>query len=190
MKQTIIIHGMPDKEEYHGDFAPSPSNAHWIPWLQKQLNKKDIISQALEMPQPYFPVYEKYIEVFEQMKISTETTLIGHSCGGGFLIRFLSENPTIKPKQVVLVAPWIDLESYLRDQGGKFFDFELDKDLANRIEVHVFISSDDDEPMIDTVNKLKAEVPNIIYHEFTDKGHFTKGDLGTEEFPELLEVLI
>ncbi len=190
MKQTIIIHGMPDKEEYYSYTKPSSSNKHWLPWLQKELAVRDEISQALEMPKPYFPIYKDYVEVFEQMKISNETTLIGHSCGAGFLIRYLSENPNIKPKRVVLVAPWIDLENYLRDQGGTFFDFELDKDLGTRIETHVFISSDDDQAMLDTVNKLKLEVPNIIYHEFTDKGHFTKGDLGTEEFPELLKVLI
>lgn len=181
---------MPGKEEYFGSDMPSPSNAHWIPWIQKELSKKNEISQALEMPKPYFPVYKDYVEIFEQMKISNETTLVGYSCGAGFLIRYLSENPHITPKRVVLVAPWIDLENYLRDQGGTFFDFELDKELGNRLEIHVFISSDDDQVMIDTVNKLKLEVPNIMYHEFTDKGHFTKGDLGTEEFPELLHIIL
>lgn len=189
MKQTIIIHGMPGKEEYFGSDMPSPSNAHWIPWVQKELSKKNEISQALEMPKPYFPIYKDYREVFEQMKISNETTLIGHSCGAGFLIRYLSENANVKPKRVVLVAPWIDLERYLVDQGNNFFNFELDKELGNRLKVHVLISSDDDQAMLDTVNKLKAEVPHIMYHEFADKGHFTKGDLGTEEFPELLEIL-
>jgi len=190
MKQTIIIHGMPDKEEYYSYDKPSSSNKHWLPWLQKELAVRDEISQALEFPKPYFPIYKDYVEVFEQMKVSNETTLVGHSCGAGFLIRYLSENPNVQPKRIVLVAPWIDLESYLRDQGGTFFDFELDKNLGSRTEVHVFISSDDDQVIIDTVDKLKKEVPNIMYHEFTDKGHFTKGDLGTEAFPELLEVIL
>ncbi len=190
MKQTIIIHGMPDKEEYYSYDKPSSSNKHWFPWLQKELAVRDEISQALEMPKPYFPIYKDYVEVFEQMKISNETTLIGHSCGAGFLLRYLSEHLETKPKQVILVAPWTDTENYLRDQGNNFFDFIFDPELGNRTKVHVFISSDDGQAMLDTVNKLKLEVPNIIYHEFTDKGHFTKGDLGTEEFPELLEVLI
>jgi len=189
MKQVIIIHGLPDEEEFYGDVWPSPSNAHWIPWIQKQLNKKDITSQALEMPKPYFPDYKEWSDVFSQMKISNETVLVGHSCGAGFLLRYLSENSSVNPKRVVLVAPWTDMESYLRDQGNDFFDFELGKELGNRTEVHVFISSDDDRSMLDTVNKLKAEVQNIIYHEFTDKGHFTEPDLGTKEFPELLEIL-
>jgi predicted alpha/beta hydrolase family esterase len=190
MKQTIIIHGLPDKEEFYGDEHPSPSNAHWIPWIQKQLNKKDITSQALEMPKPYFPDYQEWSDVFSQMKISNETILVGHSCGGGFLLRYLSENSEIKPKRIVLIVPWIDLEKYLGDQGNGFFDFELDKDLGNRTEIHVFISSDDNQNIINTVDKIKSEIPNVIYHEFTDKKHFTKRHLGTEEFPELLEALL
>lgn len=190
MKQTIIIHGMPDKEEYYSYDKPSSSNKHWFPWLQKELAVRDEISQALEMPKPYFPIYKDYCEVFEQMKISKETTLIGHSCGAGFLLRYLSEHSNVKPKQVILVAPWIDTGNYLRDQGGTFFDFEMDRELGNRTRIHVFISSDDDRPMLNTVNKIKVEISNINYHEFTDKGHFTKTDLGTEKFPELLEVIL
>jgi predicted alpha/beta hydrolase family esterase len=190
MKQVIIIHGLPDEEEFYGNEHPSPSNAHWIPWLQKQLNKKDMLSQALEMPKPYFPNYKDWADVFSQMKISNETILIGHSCGAGFLMKYLSEHSNVNPKQVVLIAPWMDAENYLGEQGNNFFDFELDKNLGNKSEVHVFISSDDEDSILDAVKKIRTEMPNVVYHEFTDKKHFTKNHLGIEEFPELLEVLI
>lgn len=189
MKQVIIIHGLPDKEEYYGDEWPSPSNAHWIPWIQKQLNKKDIISQALEMPKPYFPDYQEWSEVFSQMKISTETILVGHSCGAGFLVRYLSEHIDIFPGKVILIAPWIDTDNYLRDQGNMFFDFKFDSNISNRTELHIMISSDDEQYIHDSVEQINSEIPGIIMHKFTDKGHFTEPDLGTKEFPELLQIL-
>jgi hypothetical protein len=37
MKNAVLIHGMPSKDEYFDPSAPSLSNAHWFPWLQKQL---------------------------------------------------------------------------------------------------------------------------------------------------------
>lgn len=36
MKNAIILHGGPDKEEYYDPKARSMSNSHWIPWLQAQ----------------------------------------------------------------------------------------------------------------------------------------------------------
>lgn len=189
MRQVIIIHGLPDKDEYYGGVWPSPSNSHWIPWIQKQLNKKDFSSQALEMPKPFFPNYEEWSDVFSQMKISHETILIGHSCGAGFLVRYLSENISISPKQVILVAPWIDTDNYLRDQENTFFDFKIDSDISNRTEVHIMVSSDDDQYIHDSVDSINSSISRIIMHKFTDKGHFTEPGLGSKEFPELLEIL-
>jgi predicted alpha/beta hydrolase family esterase len=146
---------------------------------------KEILSQALEMPHPYNPVYEDHCEVFEQMKINNETTLVGHSCGAGFLLRYFSEHPELKPKKIVLVAPWIDPEPHELDTG--FFDFEIDTTLTDRTNVVVFYSTDDDEPILKTAEIIEKALPHATYHQFSDKGHFTKGDLGTEEFPELLE---
>ncbi|MEX0652068.1 MAG: alpha/beta fold hydrolase [Candidatus Paceibacterota bacterium] len=76
------------------------------------------------MPEPYLPNYEKWIEVFEQFKVDEETDLVGHSCGAGFLLRWLSENK-INVGKLVLVAPWIDPINELGDENN-FFDFERD----------------------------------------------------------------
>lgn len=107
MKTAIILHGMPDKEDYFEPTADAESNCHWLPWLQRQLIVKNILAQTPEMPEPYSPNYEKWCSVFNQFTVSEETNLIGHSCGGGFLLRWLSENKQ-KVGKVALVAPWID----------------------------------------------------------------------------------
>lgn len=87
MKNITIIHGTPDKEEYESREFPSPSNSHWIPWLQKELNIKGYIAQAPEMPTPYDPSYEEYVSVMANFRIDTDTVLVGHSSGAGFIVR-------------------------------------------------------------------------------------------------------
>jgi predicted alpha/beta hydrolase family esterase len=186
MKQVIIIHGAPYEDKFYSPEVPSPSNCNWIPWLQKQLAIKDVLSQALEMPKPYDPIYEQWVEVFQQMKISSKTTLIGHSCGGGFLLRYLSENKDVYPGKVVLVAPWLDP---IHELSTDFFKFDIDNNLSNRTKLHIFVSDDDFEEVQSSLMLIKKEVPNAIYHEFTDKGHFD-GDGPEKSILELLEVLI
>jgi predicted alpha/beta hydrolase family esterase len=191
MKQVILIHGSPEKQEIMGDVWPSPSNAHWFPWVQKKLTQKDILCQALEMPKSYDPVYAEHERVLNQMEISDETILVGHSCGGGFLLRYFSEHPELSPKKLILVAPWIDPEGYLKELNPEsdYFDFEIDPTLTSRIEMHCMYSTDDEQNILDSVDKIQKELPNIIMHVFTDKGHFTTDD-GCKEFPELLELVL
>jgi predicted alpha/beta hydrolase family esterase len=191
MKQVILIHGLPSKEEVTGDEWPSPSNSHWFPWIQKQLTRKDILCQSLEMPRSYNPDYKEHEQVLNQMYISNETILVGWSCGGGFLIRYLSEHKDLKPKKIILVAPWIDLEGYLKELNTEsdYFNFVIDKNLATRTSIVCMYSTDDKESILDSVEKIKNEIVGIQFEMFTDKGHFSEPDLGTKEFPELLEII-
>lgn len=187
MKTAIILHGMPSKNEYYNPERPSQSNSHWIPWIQHQLLLNNILAQTPELPHPYQPNYEDWKQVFEQFNIDKETTLVGHSCGAGFLIRYLSEN-NIKVGKVALVAPWIDPN---KDEAPEFFDFLLDKNLIDKVtELCIFYSTDDHEEILETVKILKDNLPNIEIKEFTNKGHFCFDDLKTDQFPGLLEYLI
>lgn len=144
------------------------------------------------MPHPYDPNYEEYCEVLNQMSINNETILVGHSCGAGFLIRYFSEYIELKPKKIVLVAPWLDLEGYLEgiNPNTNFFDFNIDKELSQRIHIDLVYSTDDDKEILDSVDKIKHELNPIQEHVFSDKGHFTEPDLGSKEFPELVEIIL
>jgi predicted alpha/beta hydrolase family esterase len=193
MKQVILIHGLPSKEGYYHSEWPSESNAHWFPWIQREILRKGTLCQALEMPHPYDPNYQEHAEVLDQMKISEETILVGHSCGGGFLLRYFSEHPELKPKKIVLVAPWLDLEGYLNEinPDTTYFDFELDTQLAVRTQIELMYSTDDDGDILSTVKKVKDDFPGMIReHVFTNKGHFTEPDLHSKEFPELVEIIL
>lgn len=192
MKQVILIHGLPSKEEVIEDIFPSPSNAHWFPWIQKQLTRQDILCQSLEMPESYNPTYSEHKRVLDQMEISNETTLVGHSCGGGFLLKYLSENTNLKPKRVILVAPWIDPTGYLKELNpdSDYFDFQIDESLTDRTDLHCMYSTDDKENIIKSVETIREKLPNTKMHVFTDKKHFTEKHLKTKEFPELLELIL
>lgn len=187
MNQAIIIHGRPDKEEYFDDSFPKPHKAHWLPWLKEKLEEQGIKTEIPEMPKPYEPNYYDWKEVFEKYTITPETTLIGHSRGGGFLLRYLSENKREVGK-LILVAP-----SILANQGvvTGFSEYEIDKDLPKRTKsFSIFYSTDDEEGILKSIEKIKEYLPDIDYYKFSDKGHFTEGDLGTKEFPELLEEIL
>lgn len=180
MKQTILIHGAPYEQEFYDPEKSSPSNSGWFPWLQKQVALKNGLCQALEFPRPFDPLYEDWVSVFEQFKINEESILIGHSCGGGFLIRYLSENKNVRPAKVILVAPWIDTGNELTTD---FFKFDIDTSLTDRTVVHLIISHDDIENLSSFV-VIQEKLPKLIIHQFTDKEHFTE-----KEFPELLELI-
>lgn len=182
MKNAIILHGMPSKEEYFDENLEAPSNQHWLPWIQRRLLLKGILAQAIELPEPYKPDYEKYASVFEQNDINEETILIGHSCGAGFLVRWLTENK-IQVGRVVLVAPWLDPE---REYTHGFFDFVIDPDVPNRSAgLTIFNSNDDMEEVQESVRMLVKVWSGAKLIEFTNKGHFCFEDMKTREFPEL-----
>lgn len=187
MKTAIIIHGYNDRSEFEDVTRPAASNDHWYPWLQRQLLLNGIEAQTPEMPGLYIPNYEQWKTMFERFTPDENTILIGHSCGGGFLVRWLSETKT-KVNKVVLVAPWIDPDHEI---DPEFFNFEVDSSIPSfTAGLKIFYSTDDHHTIIDTVNTLKEKLIGAEFKEFTDKGHFVLGSLKTEKFPELLEEIL
>ncbi|CAN5141305.1 hypothetical protein BH09PAT1_BH09PAT1_4270 [soil metagenome] len=178
---------MPTREEFFDPGIKSMSNLHWLPWLQKQLLINSILAQTPEMPEPYVPVYEKWLAVLKQFDINEDTILVGHSCGAGFLVRFLSEHK-IHVGKVALVAPWIDPDKTLTTG---FFNFDIGKDLASRSNgFKMFYSTDDSSDIVSGVKLISKTVEGSEIKEYSDKGHFVIEDMKTVEFPELKEFLL
>ncbi|EKD66670.1 MAG: hypothetical protein ACD_49C00023G0013 [uncultured bacterium (gcode 4)] len=187
MKTAIIIHGMPSKKDYFNPKWDSESNCHWLPWLQKQLIVNNILAQTPEMPEPFLPQYNEWKKEFERFDINENTILVGHSLWAGFIVRWLSESD-VKVGKVVLVAPWINVN---KEEDINFFDFEIDKNLnLKSTKLKVFASSNDDNAIKNSVDKLKNEILNLDIKNFENMGHFCFRDMNTREFPELLEFLI
>lgn len=185
MKNAILLHGRPGKAEYYDSTIPSTSNAHWFPWLQKQLLIKDIKADTPEVQFAFDPQWDRWVREVERFEIGPETILVGHSTGSGFWVRYLSEHSDLKVGKVVLVAPYLDIE---RGSIPDFFDFEIDGDLTERTKGLMIFHSDDDGPeMQSTVKLLRKKLKNFEYKEFHELGHFTHKNLPTDKFPELLE---
>lgn len=190
MKNALLIHGWNTKKEFTNPTKPTASNDHWFPWLTKQLIVKGIHTVALEMPNGYYPEYDAWKHELERFDITPETILVGHSCGGGFLVRWLSETDK-KVGKVILVAPWLGYGTDGEPFDNTFFDFTIDPAIALKTAGLTIIHSTNDMPGVQqSVKELREQLENLHYFELENKGHFTLTSLGTDEFPELLEEII
>lgn len=188
MRNAILLHGQPSKEEYYNPGRPSASNSHWFPWLQKELLMKEIKADTPEVFREYELLWESWVTEVERFTIGPETTLVGHSAGGGFWVRYLSEHPEVFVDKVILVAPWMNTH---HEEDSDFYDFEIDPGIVERAKEFVIFSSDNDgQEMKDTINLLIEKLSNITVREFHDYGHFTQRTLKDNKFPELLEACL
>jgi uncharacterized protein len=188
MKSAIILHGICDSEEYHSNKYPSSSNSHWIPWLQKQLLTNQIDCQTPDVMNSYKGNYEDWLRAVQPHKINEETIIVCHSAGCGFFLKYLSENKDIYFDKLIMVAPFND--PYY--EYGDFLRCVLDSGLSSRANtMHVFYSLDEDVKGVkETVDVIMKTYPNSKLTEFNNHGHFCLSDMGTEEFPELLDVIL
>lgn len=186
MKNAILLHGKPGKDDYYSVSHPSSSNYHWLPWLQKQLIVKDIKADTPEVPFAFKPQYDLWVKEVERFEVTPETILVGHSCGGGFWLRYLSEHPELTAAKAVLVAPSLGLSW----QDRSFFDFEIDTNLTERVgELTIFYSTNDKQSTLDAVEIFKEKLPSAKFVEFK-YGHFTHLEMLSSEFPELVEEIL
>jgi len=138
------------------------------------------------MPEAYNPDYIKWKKEFERFDVDENTILIGHSCGGGFLLRWLTENK-VKVLKLILVAPWLDPQ---RKKTTDFFDFSIDPDLLKRTSIDLFLSEDDDKDILESVRIIRESIPGINMHRLKNMGHFTYTDMKTHIFPEILKIAL
>jgi predicted alpha/beta hydrolase family esterase len=186
MKNAILVPGRPDKDQHYDPNGPSNSEDFWFSWLKRQLILKDIHTIAIEPPMPFRPRYDEWVKEFERCDINPDTLLVGHSCGGGFLVRYLSEHKDLKVGKVVLVAPWVNPENNSESDTVDFFEFEIDPDFPSRTNgVTVFFSTDDHSEVVKTVEILRRKVNGLTFKEYSDRGHFRDSP-----FPELLEEIL
>ncbi|MFA5986007.1 MAG: alpha/beta hydrolase [Parcubacteria group bacterium] len=189
--ECIIIHGCPSDVEKTMNSETRTYDKHWIPWIKEKLTEKGIKVETPLMPEPWYPNYEKFKTEFEKYEVTEDAVLIGHSCGCAFLARWLGETKQ-KVAKLILVAPWkIPDESDGDDEDRKkFYIYPIDETIKDRIQKIVMFTADDEEDN----GKKSLE----IYHEalggevivLKGRGHYTMGDMGTIEFPELIEAIL
>lgn len=191
MRNAILIPGKPEKDEHYDPNRPSNSEDHWFSWLKRQLILRDIHAVSIEPPFPFRPRYNEWRKEFERFDITPTTILVGHSCGAGFLVRWLSEHPDVKVGKVVFVAPWINPDNSPDSDTADFFEFEIDVNVADRTAGVTIFNSDNDYASVQkTTDILVKTIKKVQLKEFHNYGHFCLKNMRTQEFPELLEEIL
>ena len=187
-QNCIIIHGCPSDAEKAMNPETRTHDKHWIPWLKRNLAVAGIETETPLMPDPWEPSYQKFKTEFEKYEVGENTILIGHSCGSAFLVRWLGETKR-KIFKLVLVAPWKipDKDNEFRKE---FYTYPIDKSIKSCVGEIVMFTADDEEDEGKESLKIFHQALGGEVIELKGHGHYTLGDMGTEEFPELLEKII
>lgn len=195
-KQIIIIHGgttFDSYEEYINFIRNLKMNIenfktrkHWQNNFEKELGQNFEIF-APQMPNRNNARYQEWKIWFEKiiLFISDDVILVGHSLGGIFLVKYLSENVYPKNiKAVLLVATPFDNVGLKESLG----DFILPKSLENFSKqvkkIYLLFSKDDPVVPFEQVDKYKKALSNSKIIIFTDRQHFNN-----KFFPEIVELI-
>ena len=178
MKNALIIHGTNGYPE-----------ENWFPWLKRKLEGEGYKVFVPQFPTPENQTPEHWFATLQPYEFDEETILIGHSCGGAFLLRVL-EKLQVKIKTAVFVAASAGIKPikyYEVDRPfvEKPFDWEKIRSSAE----HFFVFHSEDDPFICVENgeKIAKEV-GVKLIKLKDAGHFN-AKAGYTKFELLMEKL-
>lgn len=180
MKAAIIIHG-----------TGGHPGENWFPWLKEQLKKYgyDVIVPQFPTPENQNP--KAWLEVFKKYenRLDKDTILIGHSCGGAFLLRVLEANKA-KVKASVFVAASAGVKPIKYYEIDRpFVEAPFGWEKIRDSSGHFFVFHSEDDPLICIGNGEKiAEELGVDLIRLKDAGHFNS-KAGYDKFDLLLEKL-
>ncbi len=192
-KQVLIIHGGDTFASYDDYISSLKTKEVDLEKLQYKGWKETIceeLGKDYQVITPHMPSKQnaKYFEWKIKIEkfipyLHDNVILVGHSLGGIFLIKYLSENTFPKKIQAVflIAAPYDDDAS-----NYSLADFVLPKNLEQfkQQSGKIFLYYSKDDPVVNfgDFEKYVKSLPSATQRIFTDKGHFNQ-----EEFPELVE---
>jgi predicted alpha/beta hydrolase family esterase len=162
---------------------------HWLTWT---------LEDSYEFIFPDFPmrdnadyeihkiILEKYFQKFNDQDL----TIVTHSLGTIFIMKYLLENRFVKNiKQLHLVSPivsnYFQPADDVENTASFTFDYSQVGDLKNFCEeIHIWHSTDDTMCAYKNAEYLKEKIPSAHLHTFSDRGHFLQST-----FWELFDVL-
>ncbi len=193
MKQVVVIHGGNTFETYEQYLSFLKSSEFDFERL-KTKRFKDVLGDRLgkdfevilpSMPNSENAKYEEWKIWFEKIVPFLEETiiLVGHSLGGIFLAKYLSEE--IFPKKILgtflIAAPYDG--RYLEEFLGDFaLPKSLERFMAQGGKINLYHSKDDPVVPFVNVEKYKEDLPEAEVIVFEDREHFSQ-----DEFLELTE---
>ncbi len=194
-KQVVVIHGgktfmgykqyitsLRTREVSADTFTSSKG---WKDHLQKELGKNFQVFTP-KMPNPNNAVYKEWKIWFERMSafLTNDVILIGHSLGGIFLVKYLSEN--IFPKKikalVLIAAPCDDCNK--EDLAEFVLPRSLKKADSQAKKIYLVYSKDDPVVPLKELDKYGQAFSKAESHIFKHKQHFNQ-----EHFPEIVKLI-
>lgn len=182
--QVLVIHGGDSFESYAKYIAFLKS---WRIDFSDKTNWKEnlgtVLGEKYEIIAPKMPnkLNARYLEWkiwFEKFipHLQKDIILVGHSLGGLFLIKYLSENKFPKKLSAAMFV------SAPLGEGN----FKLKKNL-NKIseqceKLFLYHSKDDKVVPFSSLGKYKKAIPSAIIRELDGRGHFNQ-----EKFPEIVK---
>jgi len=155
---------------------------------------QEFLGEEYEAYLPSMPNSEnaKYVEWkiwFERhfTFLHNELVLIGHSHGGYFLAKYISENKMPMSIRAIFLIAAPAPSSGLEGEDGGDFNFDLTqfaKGVSHIKDIFIFHSRDDPIVPFEHALKYHTAIPSAHLVSFEDKGHFL-----TEKFPELLKAI-
>ena len=185
MKNCIVVHGIPDHIEKSMDSKTRTYDKHWIPWIKKELISRGIPTQTPLMPTPWNPNYSAFKGIFETCTVTEDSILIGHSGGGSFLVRWLGDTKQLIHK-LILVAPW-KIPDKKNPEKKAFYEYPIDTTIPSRVKEIIMFTSDNEHKDGKSSLEIYHRVLGGRIINLTGHGHYLFKDMGTEEFPELLD---
>jgi len=188
--KVIFIHGgdsFDNYEEYLENLQKTPAK-----WNQKINKWKDSLDQflgsdykvcQLAMPNSQNANYMEWQIQFDKIRetLDYKTVLVGHSLGGIFLAKYLSENQLIqKISQLHLVAaPFEGVGNFVLESEN---NQNWEKIQKNCQQIYLYHSTDDSIVNFENLAKYQGKLPEAQSLVFATRGHFLQS-----EFPELVE---
>lgn len=195
MNQLICIHGGETFDTYE-EFLDAFSSWTYDPMRSLERNWKDTLSEKLgdtwEVLQPAMPNkqnahYNEWRMWFEKVLAYAKDDVIcaGHSLGGVFLAKFLSEEvaPVRIKASILIAAPFFE-----KEKEYSLADFSLPESLVSFTRqggaIHLLHSEDDPVVPYKNARAYKEALLGAHLHTFKDRGHFRQ-----ENFPELIRLI-
>ncbi|MBU2220500.1 alpha/beta hydrolase [Patescibacteria group bacterium] len=193
MKQLVFIHGGETFDTYDAylsalrewDYDPTKEfGERWKNSLQEELGEAWQVL-APSMPSKYNAKYVEWCIWFEKVlpHLRDDVVLVGHSLGGIFLAKYLSEHTLL----VSIAGLWLIAAPFdTEDTDYSLADFTLPESLENvsKQAKHIVLYHSTDDPVVPfpALDKYKEKLPEATVRIFSDRGHFLQ-----ERFPELIE---
>ena len=196
-KQVVIIHGGTTFDTYKKYIAFLKKrkisldkllrpHQGWKNTLQKELGENFEVLRP-RMPNGTNARYKEWKIWFERiiLFLGKEVILLGHSLGGVFLAKYLSETDfPVKIKATILVAAPFDDS----DRKESLTDFKLPASLKKFAkqggEIYLIQSKDDPSVPFEQLEKYKQALPSVKTMIFDDREHFNQ-----ETFPEIIQLI-